>query len=144
MSNPIMEVGGPMPPSIGRCADLYHDIRDLRLAMDKEVSAIKARETEVKNHIIDSLSVSDDTGAAGLKFRAQLTTKSKPILSSASDDLPSGGWGVFCSWVRKNDRFDMLQKRLADKAVLDFYEEDGRLPPGIEKMTVKDVSITKV
>jgi len=138
MSNrDIMKVGSPLPTSMGRCADLYHDIRDLRLAMENEVKEIKARENEIKEHLINNLTKGEDTGAAGLRYRAQIVTKRKPILSP-------DGWGPFTSWIRKNDRFDMLQKRLSDKAVMDFQEEEGRLLPGLEIMNVPDVSITKI
>ena len=136
-----MTLGGPMPPSIGRCADLYHDIRDVRLAMQKQVEAIEAREREVKNHIIDNLSKSIDTGAAGLRYRAQIVTKTKYVVSRAEG---VDGWGVLFSWIRKNDAFHMLQKRLNDKAVEDWVAENGRELPGTERFNAVDVSITKI
>lgn len=132
----ILEVGSPMPQSIGRCADLYNDVRQLRLTMDKEVEKIKARETEIREHIINNLSKSQDTGAAGLRYRAQIVTK---VAYKLAD------WGVFTSWVRKNDRFDMLQKRVSDTAVKDYAEQnEGKVLPGLEKINVPDVSITKI
>ncbi len=132
----ILEVGSPLPQSIGRCADLYNDVRQLRLTMDKEVEKVKARETEIRNFIIDNLSKSQDTGAAGLRYRAQIVVKRVPKLAD---------WGVFTSWVRKNDRFDMLQKRLSDTAVKDYIEQnEGKALPGLEMMNVPDVSITKI
>ena len=128
-----------MPASIGRCADLYHDVQTLRLQMEKEVEKIKARETEIQEHLIDSLSVSTakggDTGASGLKYRAQIVVKPKPRISD---------WGVLCSWVRKNDRFDMLQHRLGEKAVADWRASEGRDLPGTETIQVKSVSVTKI
>jgi hypothetical protein len=143
-SNEMLKVGAPLPQSMGRCADLYHDVRELRLAMEKEVAAIAEREAEIKTHIVNNLSTSEDTGAAGLRYRAQLVTKRKPIIGPVSDEYPQGGWGILCSWIRKNDRFDMLQKRLSDKAVMDWQEQEKRVLPGIEMMNVKDVSITKI
>lgn len=135
--NPL-SVGAPLPNSIGRCADLYAAVRGLRLQMDKEVEAVKARETEIREHIINNLSKSQDTGAAGLKYRAQIVMKRAVKVAD---------WPVFHSWVRKNDRFDMLQKRLSDKAVADWMDDAqnaGRLLPGTEALNVPDVSITKI
>lgn len=131
----MLEKGGPVPQSIGRCADLYHDLRDLRLAMEKQVDAIKARETEIREHIINNLSKSADTGAAGLRYRAQIITKSVVKVLD---------WGVVHSWIKKNDRFDMLQKRLAEKAVAEWMAAENRILPGTEPMDVPDVSITKI
>jgi len=147
-----LEVGSPLPQSIGRCADLYNDVRQLRLTMDKEVEKVKARETEIREYIINNLSKSQDTGAAGLRYRAQIVTKTVYKLAD---------WGVFTAWVRKNDRFDMLQKRLGEKAVEDWVEDPAnwvdsvdpktgeavkvrRTLPGTERLHIPDVSITKI
>lgn len=140
----FLKVGGPLPISIGRCADLYHDVRELRLAMEKEVAEIQARETEVREHIIANLSKSEDTGAAGLRFRAQRVDKRKFRFAGTSEELPAGGWPGFTAWMSKHGRFDMIQKRLADKAVGDFYAEEKRLPPGLETLLVPDLSVTKI
>lgn len=131
----ILKVGSPLPASMGRCADLYHDVRDLRLSMEKQVAEIKARESEIKDYLIDNLSAGQDTGAAGLRYRAQVTKKRTPKLND---------WGVFCSWIRKNDRFDMLQKRINEKAVAETAEEMQRNIPGTEFMNVKALSVTKI
>ena len=143
-SKEILKVGAPLPTSMGRCADLYHDVRELRLAMEKEVAEIQARETEIKGYIIDNLSKGEDTGAAGLRYRAQVVSKRQPIIAAVSDVYPEGGWGALCSWIRKHDRFDMLQKRLSDKAVMDFADQEERVVPGTEIMNVKNLSVTKI
>lgn len=123
-----------MPPSIGLCADLYSEVRELRLAMQKHVDAVKARETEIREFIINNLSKSDDTGAAGKRYRAQIVTKDVPALKD---------WDAFTDYVIANGRFDLLQKRLSDRAVKDMWEE-GQSVPGVEKFRTVDVSITKV
>lgn len=132
--NPKYEVGAPLPPSIGLCADLYSEVRELRLAMQKHVDAVKQRESEIKDHIINNLSKSDDTGAAGKKYLAKITTKDVPSLKD---------WEAFTNFVVATGRFDMLQKRLSTKPVTDLWEE-GEDVPGVEKFRVVDVSITKL
>lgn len=127
-------VGSPMPKSIGRCADLYHDVRELRLLMDKEVEAIKARETEIQEYIIANLSKSDDTGAAGLRYRAQVRTEDKPQIAD---------WAAFTLFVAENDRFDLIQKRLGEKAVADMWDKNETVP-GVAKVHVPKLSITKI
>lgn len=132
--NAMLTAGAPMPETIGACADMLHDVRELRLAMEKEVEAVKKREAEIKDHIIESLSAGADTGAAGQRYRVQIVTKTKPRLED---------WAAFTQWVVANDRFDCVQRRLSDKAVMDMLEAGAALP-GIERMHVKDVSITKI
>jgi len=124
----------PIPESIGRCADLYHDVRELRLAMEKEVEPVKSFETRLKQHIIDNLSKSEDTGAAGMRYRAQITMKVKPAVSD---------WQAFHGYVQSTGRFDLLQKRASDTAISAMWNE-GEEVPGVEKFNAVDVSITKV
>jgi len=135
VTDTTLELGAPLPASIGRCADLYAEVRGLRLAMDKEVAQVKARETEIREHIINSLSKSDDTGAAGLKYRAQIVVKQTVKVTD---------WGVLWSWAKKNDRQDCFQKRLNETMAKDFMENEKRLLPGTEAVNVPEVSITKI
>jgi len=129
-----LEVGHPLPPSIGLRADEYHDVRELRLAMEKEVEGVKARENEIRESIIADLSKSSDTGAAGLRYRAQIVMKSKPKIED---------WAKLCAFIADQKRFELVQKRLSDKAVEEIWDA-GYAVPGVEKIRVPEVSITKI
>ena len=131
---PEYREGEPMPPSIGLCADLYSEVRELRLEMQKIVDKVKARETEIREHIIKNLSKSSDTGAAGKKYRAQVVTKIVPTLES---------WDDLTAFVARTGSWDMLTKRLADKAIKDRWEA-GQEVPGVKRFQTVDVSITKI
>ena len=130
----ILEKGAPLPVSLGRCADLLYDVKQLRLAMQKQVDAIDAREKEINEHLINAFGV-DDPGAVGTHHMARVTVKKKYRIAD---------WGVFCSWVRKNDRFDCLQKRLSDEAVETTIADEARVLPGLEAVNAKSISLTKV
>lgn len=123
-----------IPESIGRCADLYHDVRDLRLAMAKEVEAVEEFEREVKQRIIDNLSKSEDTGASGLRYRAQVVTTVKPTVSD---------WPTLQAHILATKNFDLVQKRISDKAVADRWEA-GEVIPGVERFNSVGVSVTKI
>jgi hypothetical protein len=129
-----LKVGAPMPASIGLCADQYHEVRELRLSMQKVVDEVKARETEIREHIINNLSKSSDTGAAGKRYRAQIVKKAVPQLRD---------WDSFVKFVSHNKRWDLLQKRLSDTAVKDLWD-GGVNVPGVERFVAVDVSITKI
>lgn len=133
----IFKVGAALPASIGRCADLYHDVREMRLAMEKEVEEVKARETEIQEHIIGMLSVGEDTGAAGLRYRAQVVVKRKPRLAD---------WPIFWTWIRKNDYLGMVQRRINEKALEEWLADnpDRGAAPGTEMVQVKSLSVTKI
>lgn len=132
--NPRYVKGSPLPKSIGLCADEYAHVRDLRLAMQKVVDEVKEREAEIRDHIIGNLSKSDDSGAAGKRYRAQIVKKQVPQVQD---------WPALWAHILKTRRFDLLQKRLTDRAVKDAWEE-GKEIPGVEKFKVVEVSITKI
>ena len=132
--NPNFVTGNPLPESIGACADLYSEVRALRLAMDKEVKEVKARETEIQNYIIDNLSKSDDTGAAGLRYRAQIKTKEVPTVED---------WPSFYAHIQETGSFDLLGKSLGKKAVEERLAA-GDAVPGVGTFQSVSVSITKL
>lgn len=134
MSVNYLEVGAPCPASLGACADLLHDVRDLRLEMQRQTDAIEAREKEVKSWIIDH-STEHDTTFGGRRFVASVYKETEPSIQD---------WGAFCSWVRKNDRFDLLQKRLSTKAVEETQAVEARLLPGLTQIHVMKISLTKI
>ena len=134
MKRVSLKFGDPMPKTIGRCADAYKEVSDLRLAMQKEVDTVKKRETEINEHILENLSASDDTGASGLKYKAQIKTSVDP---SATD------WEAIHDFVYENDRFDILGKKLNKKAIEELWDA-GKKVPGVVKINVKKVSITKI
>lgn len=125
--------GGPIPEALGRVGDLYAEVRQLRLDMEKEVEEVRAREAELREHLIDNLSKSDDTGAIGLTHRVMVRTKTKPKVSD---------WDAFHDYVKATARFDLLQKRIAEKAVMDM-DEAGDMPPGVERIHIPELSLTK-
>ncbi len=129
-----LKVGDPLPKSMGACADAYYEIKELRLAMAKEVAVIQARETEIKGYIIDNLSVSEDTGAAGKHHRAQIKVEEQPIVTD---------WDALYDYIYQEDRFDLLGKSLGTKAAKEMHAA-GESIPGVGKLQAKKLSITKL
>jgi hypothetical protein len=126
--------GAELPDSIGRCADLLHEVKQLRLDMDKEVDVVRQREREIEEHIIQNLTAGEDTGAAGLLYRVQVKKKTKPKPTD---------WQALHKYIQKHGRFDLLQKRLADKAVMDMLAE-GEEVPGVKRIHIPQISLTKI
>lgn len=129
-----LKVGAPLPKSIGRCADAYKEVNNIRLEMDKDVKAVKARETEINEYIIENLAASDMTGASGLKYKAQIMTG----LAGTVHD-----WEALYDYIVEEDRFDLLNKSLNQKAVKEMFDAGVKIP-GVSKINTKKLSITKV
>lgn len=123
-----------IPATIGACADLLYKIRQERLKLQKEVEALEAQEHELREHIIATLPKSEASGVQGKVARVSVVTKDIPQVKD---------WNVFYEYVRKNKAFDLLQRRLADKAVKDRLE-DGKKLPGVELFRATTVSLNKI
>ncbi len=130
--------GAPIPANMGAVADEYAQTRQFRLAMEKIVEPVQERESELRQHMIKNLEKSrdegKDTGAAGKLYRVQIKDKETPKVTD---------WTVFHGYIQETGRFDLLQKRLSDKAIMEMVDAD-QTPDGIETVLVPDVSVTKV
>ena len=124
----------PLPP-LAQCPDEYRRVRDIRLAMEKEVEAVRAYESALKNHMIQSIP-KDTAGVFGLQFKAQVVTK--PTIR-----VSEGGWPALAQYIAQTGRFDFMQKRINPGALLEMWD-GGQAIPGTERAVDVDLSVTKV
>jgi len=127
--------GSQIPGSLGAQADLYADVRDLRLSMQKATDAVKERETEIYNGILLVLSESTDTGAAGEHHRVQMVSKVRRHVTD---------WPSLWEFIRQRGMFELLQKRLSETAVDEFTATTGQVIPGVESVDVPSLSFNKI
>lgn len=123
-----------IPEPLGPRGDLYHDVRELRLAMEKEVADVAAFEKELEEGIIRDLGLSNNTGAAGLRFRVQIVPKREPTVED---------WPALHAHIKASGEFDLLQKRVSSTAVKERWEAGVELP-GVGAINVKKLSVTKI
>lgn len=132
--DPRFVKGTQLPQGIGAQADEYSAVRDERLRIEKIAKEIKDRETEIFNCIMSTLEESTDTGASGKFYRVQRIEKE---VNQVKD------WGAFHKYVQETGSFELLQRRLNDKAVREQIE-GGEAMPGVEATTVPTLSFRKV
>lgn len=123
-----------IPKTLGACADLLYTTRKDRLELQKQVDDLKKQEGELKEHIIQNLPKSSATGVSGKVANAKVTKTDKPTVED---------WDKIYKYIKKNNAFELMQRRLNTKSVEERWE-DGKKIPGVGKMTVVDVSSTKV
>lgn len=126
--------GAPLPRTLGLCVDEYHEVREIRLAMQKEVDEVEQREKEIQAYVIENLSKTDEKGAVGKLYLGKIEEKPEPKLSD---------WPTFCKYVAANERFDLLQKRVTKQAVTDMWDANEAVP-GVERVWVPKLSVTKL
>lgn len=122
------------PKALGACADKLYQLREARLAKQKEAEAIEAEEKALKEHLINTLPKSEANGVAGKVARVTVVTKPVPQVKD---------WEKFYAHVKKTGQFELMQRRLSDTAIKERWEA-GKSVPGVESFNVVTVSINKV
>lgn len=135
---PVLELPKPpplkIPKQVGAAVDLYYRVRECRRAADKLAAEIKKQETQLANHLIDTIPKSEASGVQGRIARAVINKVSVPQVKD---------WDALWKYIHKSKAHDLLQRRLSAPAV-EAREEDGEKVPGIGKFDVIKVSLTKV
>jgi hypothetical protein len=130
-----LELGAPLPISLGDCADALAEIRALRLELEHKAEAVKKREDEIQEHIIASIEATPGTtGVVGLRYKAQIKEVRTPVI----DD-----WNSFTAWVIKTGQTQVLYKRVNAKAVAEMEEAKQPIPDGVGMKVDKKLSLTK-
>lgn len=122
------------PKAIGACADKIYELKEKKREAQKVVDAIAAEESALREHIINTLPKSESQGVAGKKARVTVVTKVVPQVKD---------WEEFYKYVKRTGSFDLMQRRLSDKAVMDRLE-NGKKLPGVEIFNATTLSINKV
>lgn len=118
---------------LGPTIDRLYQTREKRLQITKEVEALKVQERELRSEIIETLEKVGLAKASGHLATCGITTSTEPVIED---------WDSVHRYIRENDRFDLLQKRISVVAWRDLLVE-GTLVPGTGSQEVVDVSLTK-
>lgn len=122
-----------MTLTLGQAIDELYTARAARLAMAKEVKDLQVKESEAKATVLKML------GETGLeKASGKLAT-----VGILTDDVPYiKDWDAVYGYIKDNDRFDLLQRRIGVIAWRDLFKDDI-LVPGTEAGVDTDLSLTK-
>lgn len=125
-----------LPLGAAERADLLYNTRELRLSVQRRLEKLETLENELKEYFVNTLPKSNSKGISGMT--ANVTIKPKPIPQVAD-------WDKFYSYVRKNNAFELLQRRLSEDAVKERLEEAGKRGlPGVVIFNAQKVSCVKL
>ena len=123
------------PEDLGACIDKYYQLRAQRLNLEKEVKERKRTEKAYMEHIVAQLRAIKMENVGGLKANASIKEVEMPTPKD---------WPAIWEYIKENNAFDLLQKRLSSKAVNDWMAETGEIPPGVTLVQQKKLNIRKV
>ena len=118
---------------IGTKIDTLYNLRKQRLEIEKQVNALKAREAETKQDIIEQLQSLSLEGAKGTAATAAITYKVKPNVTD---------WDAVYKYIHDNNMFELLHKAIT-ASLWTALKDDGIIVPGTEPMPLVDLSLTK-
>ena len=119
--------------TLGEAIDTLYQARAARLAMAKEVKELQVKESAAKAEVLKLLGESGLAKASGKLATAGITSEDVPYIKD---------WDEVYSYIKSNDRFDLLQRRIGVIAWRELYK-DGVLVPGTEASIDTDLSLTK-
>lgn len=122
-----------IPKTLGGCADRLFDLRAERQELQKQIEKIKKQEGEIKERLREELSTADAEGVHGKRARVALYTER---VGKVHD------WEKFYTHIERTGAFELLQRRLANTAIRERWD-DGKKVPGVEPFDVVKFSITK-
>lgn len=123
-----------MSQELAALVDQYYDQRQRRLAAKKEVEAMEEEERAMKQQIIDYLKEQETTAIGGHQAVCTLKRKAKAVVEE---------WAQVYEYVKANDAWDLMYRRINDAAVKQRLE-DGIEVPGVGQIWVDELSVNKV
>ena len=98
------------------------------------VSVIKSKMEKLEAWIKDQ---ADQQGVTSFK------TKHGTAFLTTTDYAQVGDWDAVLNFIRDNEAFDMLEKRVSKIAVRGYIEHTKSVPPGVNYGTKLEVNIRK-
>lgn len=127
--------GDPLPKTLAAAADELYRTRQERYAVQKVAADLKARESELEEHIIRELSEKDATGIAGKTCRVSIVKKEKPVVED---------WDRVYTWARRSKVGPAIFQRRVNEALIKEIVDSGKTVPGVGSFTVVSLSVNKV
>lgn len=116
-------------------ADEFEATREQRLALDKKAAALKKKEVELQNILIDNISKADATGVAGKTVRVSVVTEDVPVIEDRE---------AFRKYINRTKHFELMQALKPAAAAIKERWEQGKPVPGIGKFTKVKLSRSKL
>lgn len=125
-------------PKAERVIEAYTILRDKRSELKRAYEADDAVLTGKMDRLEAwLLKTMQDVGTDQLKGNGAIA------YISTKDRAKSDDWGTFWEWLAENKRLDMLEKRVATKTIMEYFEEFQELPPGISITRERTVNVRK-
>lgn len=112
--------------TVEQVVETYLKLRRKKEAIENEakdkVADIKTKMTKLESWLMQK---ADEDGVTSFKTTAGTAFVTTTDFANVAD------WDAVLTFIRENDAFDMLEKRVSKAAVRAHMDETGDVPPGI-------------
>jgi hypothetical protein len=127
MSDPV--ISSHLPDIVNH----YISIRAQRLDLDRQAAIIKEQEDDLQKVIIAKMREGDLKALGATNGLVKLKESEEPIAEN---------WAEVWQFIKENDAWELLHKRLTTTAVKERWA-DGIAVPGVGKSTVFKLTVSK-
>lgn len=114
---------------------IYSRINELTTEYESQLETLKEQQEEIKN------AIKDEMVALGVQ---SVKTDFGTIILSQKTRYYTDDWDSFKSFAMEHDALDLFEKRIAQKNMALFLEENpGLVPAGLNSMSEVAVSVRK-
>lgn len=125
-------------PNVGDVIRTYMKLRDQKVALEAEVkervSALKVKMEKLEAFLKTQMDAQGLTSFKSEYGTAFLTT---------TDYANVADWDAVLDFIRDNEAYDMLEKRVSKIAVRSYIEQTKTVPPGVNYGTRLEINIRK-
>lgn len=127
-----------MSINVDQVVAAYLKLRDHKSAIENEAKE-KVKEIKLKMEKFEAWikAQADEQGVTSFK------TKHGTAFLTTTDYANVGDWDAILEFIRDNEAYDMLEKRVSKTAVRGYIEMNKAVPPGVNYGTKLEVNFRK-
>lgn len=127
-----------MSLTVEQVVGTYMKLRRKKEALENQVkedlAEIKAKMTKLESWLMQK---ADEDGVTSFKTAAGTAFVTTTDFANVAD------WDAVLTFIRNNEAFDMLEKRVSKTAVRAHMDETGEVPPGITYGSKVGINVRK-
>lgn len=116
----------------------YMELRRLKESIDEEykqkLGKVRDAMDMLESHFLKYF---DSTG------QTQIKTDDATVFVKTNDYAQVADWDAVLSFVKENDAYEFLEKRVSKTAVRDYIDDNKQVPPGINYGSKLSVNVRK-
>jgi len=124
--------------TVEQVVETYLKLRRKKEAVENEtkerVAEIKAKMTKLESWLMQK---ADEDGVTSFKTAVGTAFVTSTDFANVAD------WDAVLTFIKENDAFDMLEKRVSKTAVRAHMDDTGDVPPGITYGTKIGINVRK-